>query len=480
MNITLEDKGNLTSLIKVEITPEDYQEEVTKQLKEQQKNAHVKGFRKGKVPYGLIEKWYGRSIRLDQINKILSEKLTNYIQENELPVLGQPMPSQDHSPEGDFDKNDNFVFYFDIGLSPEINLNLPERDFDYYRIKLDKKQIDEHIENIRKQYGEQQSVEEPVEDKDVLKGAMKELDEEGNPVEEGIVNEQATLSMEYVQDEDIKNEILGKEIGDQVTINPMKVSGNNESEAASMLNVDKERAGELDKDFQFTINEITRVAPAELNEELFKKVYPKDEITTEEDFRKKVAEEAEKAYEKESDKMMMAQATDKLVDELDPELPDEFLKRWLVENEKNLTREQIENDYERYAKSMKWQLIENKILKEYSIEVKDEEVKDQIRSYFLNQIGGENASEEMKQQIEPIVASMMQNDDQTKQIYDQLYDEKMARVIKEHAQINEKEVTYDQFVKMAQEQNQKHEQAQTQQSEPEEAQEEEAGQQKEE
>jgi len=463
MNITKEDKGNLTALIKVEISPEDYQEEVKKQLKEQQKNANVKGFRKGKVPYGLIEKWYGQSVRLDQINKLLSEKLTNYIQENELPILGQPMASEDQSPEGDFSKDDNFVFYFDVGLSPDIEVNLPEREFEYYRIKADKTQIDEYVENIKKQYGEQKSVEEPVEDNDVLKGKLEELDEEGNPKEEGIVNEEATISLQYVQDEAIKDELQGKEIGDVVTLNPMKASGNNESEAASMANVDKERAGELDKDFQLTINEITRVIPAELNEELFNKVYPNDEITTEEDFRKKVAEEAEKAYERESDKMLMAQATDKLVDELDPELPDEFIKRWLLQNEKDLTKEKLESDYERYAKSMKWHLIENKLLKEYNIEVKDEEVKDQIRNYFLQQMGG-NVSEEMKQQIEPIVQSMMQNDDQTKQIYDQLYDEKLSKVIKETAKINEKEVSYDEFVKMAQEQNQKHQQEEAQAS----------------
>lgn len=473
MNITKEDKGNLTSLIKVEITPEDYQEEVTKQLKEQQKNAQIKGFRKGKVPYGLIEKWYGKSIRLDQINKMLSEKLTNYIQENELPILGQPMASEDHTPEGDFEKNDNFVFYFDIGLSPDFEVNLPEREFDYHKIKVDDKQVDQYLENIKKQYGEQQSVDEPVEENDVLKGEMKELDEEGNPKEDGIVNQEATISLEYIKDETIKNELLGKEKGSEVVINPMKASGDNESEAASMLNIDKERANELDKNFQFTINEITRVIPAELNEDLFKKVYPKEEITTEEEFRKKVAEEAENAFEKESDKMLMAQATDKLVDEIDPELPDEFLKRWLLENEKDLTKEKLENDYERYAKSMKWQLIENKLLKEYNVEVKDEEVKDQIRNYFLQQMGG-NVSEEMKQQIEPIVASMMQNDDQTKQIYDQLYDEKLAQVIKENAKINEKEVSYEEFMKMAEEQNQKHQQESSEQE-----QEKEKGQEKE-
>ena len=456
MEITQEDKGNLTSLIKVEITPEDYQESVNSKLKEQQKNAQVKGFRKGKVPFGLIEKWYGKSIRLDEINKMLSEKLTNYIQENELPILGQPMPNQEHTPQGDFEKNDTFVFYFDIGLAPDIDINIPEREFDYYKIKVDDKQLDEYIENIKKQHGEQKSVDEPVEDNDVLKGVMEELDDDGNPKEDGIVNEEATISMQYVQDEENKNALLGKQKEDAATLNPMKVSGGNESEAASMLNVDKERAQELDKSFQFTLKEITRNHPAELGEDLYKKVYPDAEITTEEEFRNKVAEEAEKAYEKEADKMLMAQASDKLIEEINPQLPDDFLKRWLVENQKDLTREQLENDYERYANSMKWQLIENRIIKDFDIEVKDEEVKEQIRNYFLQQMGGQ-ASEEMKQQIEPIVASMMQNQEQTKQIYDQLYDEKLAKVVKENAKLKEKEISYDEFVKLAQQQNQKHE-----------------------
>lgn len=163
MEITQEDKGNLTSLVKVEIKPEDYQEEVNNKLKEQQKNAQVKGFRKGKVPYGLIEKWYSKSIRLDEINKMLSDKITKYIQENELPILGQPMPNQEHTPQGDFEQNDTFVFYFDLGLAPDIDVNLPEREFDYYKIKVDEKQLDEYVENIKKQHGEQKSVDEPVE-----------------------------------------------------------------------------------------------------------------------------------------------------------------------------------------------------------------------------------------------------------------------------------------------------------------------------
>lgn len=452
MNITQEDKGNLTKLLKVEIKPEDYKPAVDKQLKDYQKKAQEPGFRVGKVPFGIIDKKYGKAVRLDEVNKILSEKISDYIEENKLPILGQPLANEENMPKGDFAKDDTFEFFFDIGMAPELDFNLEDKTYDFYRIKVDDKQLDEYITNIVNQHGEQKSVDDEVKEKDVVKGTITELDENGEAKTDGILNENASLSMEYLQDEDVKNKFLGASKGDVINFDPAKAAGDNKSELASMLGVEQEDTEDISDNFSFEISDITRLHPAELNEELFKKVYPEDEITTEEAFRNKVKEDAEKAYERESERLLMAMASDDLVENTELELPHEFLKRWLVQNDENLTPEKLEADYDKYAKTMKWQLIENKIIKENDIEVKDEEVKDQIRKYFMQQMGGGEISEEMQKQLEPIVDSMMQNKEQTKQIYDQLFDEKLAKTIKEKVNLNEKEVSYDEFIKIAQSQ----------------------------
>lgn len=455
MNITQEDQGNLTTLLKVVIEPEDYKPSVDKQLKDYQKKAQEPGFRVGKVPIGIIDKKYGKAIRLDEVNKILSDKINNYIQENELPILGQPLANQENMPTGDFSKNDTFEFYFDIGLSPDIDLKLDERTFDFYRIAVDDKQIDEIVENIRSQHGSQEPVDDEIKEGDVVKGAITELDESAEAKTEGVFVEKGSINVDYIKDEDTKKEFLGKKSGDVVHFDPKKYADDNASEIKSLLEIEDEQIENISNNFSFEIEEVVRNKPAEVNEELFKKAYPEDEINTEEEFRNKIKEDAEKAYERESERLLMAQVSEKLVDEIDPQLPDEFLKRWLVQNDEKLTAEAVEKDYEKYSRSMKWQLIENQIIKKFDVQVTDDEVKEQIRSYFMQQMGGGEISEDMQKQLEPIVESMMQNKEQTKQIYDQLFDEKISKALKESAILDEKKVSYDEFIKIAQAQQPK-------------------------
>ncbi len=457
MNITQEDQGNLTTLLKVVIEPEDYKPSVDKQLKDYQKKAQEPGFRVGKVPIGIIDKKYGRAIRLDEVNKILSDKINNYILENELPILGQPLANQENMPKGDFSKNDTFEFFFDIGLSPDIDLNLEERTFDFYRIEIDDKQIDEIVENIRSQHSTQEPVDDEIKEGDVVKGAITELDESGEAKTEGVFVENGSINVDYIKDENTKKQFLGKKNGDVVHFNPTKYAGENTSEIKSLLKIENEQLENISNNFSFEIEEIIRNKPADIDEELFKKAYPEDEINTEEAFRNKIKEDAEKAYERESERLLLAQLSEKLVKEIDPELPDEFLKRWLVQNDEKLTEETLEQDYEKYSRSMKWQLIENQIIKKFDVQVTDDEVKDQIRSYFMQQLGGGEISEDMQKQLEPIVESMMQNKDQTKQIYDQLFDEKISKALKEHTNLNEKKVSYNEFIKIAQAQQPKEE-----------------------
>jgi len=448
MNITREDKGSLTAVVKVEITPEDYQERLTKVLKDYQKNAKVPGFRPGKIPFGMVKKQYGASVRLDEVNKVLSEAITKYISDNKLNVLGQPLPSEEKMPTGDFSKDDTFEFWLEIGLAPEIKVNLEETELDYYEIKVDDTMVDKYIENICRQHGTQESVEDKVIEGDIVKGKVEELDENGTPKEGGIVNEAASLSVDFIKDEETKKKILGMEKDDVVVFNPLKASSDNKTETASLLNVKAEEVEGLESDFQFTVSEITRLKLAEVNEELFKKVFPTEDVKTEEDFRKKIVEESEKAFVSESSRLLLATSSEKLVENQKLELPDEFLKRWILQNDEKLTKEQLESDYENYANSMKWQLIENVLIKDNDLKVTEEDVRAQVSGYFTSQMGGA-VDPAMEEQMKGIVDSMMKNEKQVKQIYDQLYDERLAKLLTEKAKLNKKSVSYDEFMEIA-------------------------------
>jgi len=448
MNITREDKGSLTAVVKVEITPEDYQERLTKVLKDYQKNAKVPGFRPGKIPFGMVKKQYGASVRLDEVNKVLSEAITKYISDNKLNVLGQPLPSEEKMPTGDFSKDDTFEFWLEIGLAPEIKVDLEETELDYYEIKVDDTMVDKYIENICRQHGTQESVEDKVIEGDIVKGKVEELDENGTPKEGGIVNEAASLSVDFIKDEETKKKILGMEKDDVVVFNPLKASSDNKTETASLLNVKAEEVEGLESDFQFTVSEITRLKLAEVNEELFKKVFPTEDVKTEEDFRKKIVEESEKAFVSESSRLLLATSSEKLVENQKLELPDEFLKRWILQNDEKLTKEQLESDYENYANSMKWQLIENVLIKDNDLKVTEEDVRAQVSGYFTSQMGGA-VDPAMEEQMKGIVDSMMKNEKQVKQIYDQLYDERLAKLLTEKAKLNKKSVSYDEFMEIA-------------------------------
>jgi trigger factor len=449
MNITKEDQGNQTTLLKIEIAPSDYTESVEKQLRDYQKTAAEPGFRVGKVPLGIMKRKYGKALRLDEVNKILSDKINAYIQENELPVIGQPLPNETNQPSGDFNKDDNYIFYFDLGLAPDIDLNLNNLTIDFHKIKVEDKQVDEYVEDLRKQHGNQESVDDEVKKGDILKGTLEELDENLTEKEDGILNEEATLSIDHIMDEETQNKMLGMKAGDMIDIDPRKISGSNEAEMASLLGVEKEKLESVNSLFRFTLNDITRLKPAEMDEEFFKKVDPSGEIIDEKTLREKIIQDIEKRNNKESERLLMYQASEKLIEELDPKLPDEFMKRWMVQNDENLTREVVEKNYSDYTQGIKWQLIENRLLKDFNIEVKDEEVRNQYRNYFMGQFGGGNIGEDMKKQLEPIIDSMMKNEEQTKQIYDQLYDDKIAAVLHENCNLNVIEVSGDEFREIA-------------------------------
>jgi len=452
MNITRENTGDLTATLKVEVNENDYREKVQVVLKDYRKKANIPGFRAGKVPAGIINKMYGRAVVADEVNKVLSESLQKYIEENKLNVIGQPLPNTEKSEMVDFVNKKEFEFFFDIGLYPEVNLELNEEiSVDYHNIKVDKKAIDIYVDDIKKRNGVTINPEES-EIGDILKGELVQLDSEGKRIEKSVKKE-SSISIDLLKDNKIQKEFIKLKKESKVIFNPLKAT-DNEAETANMLGISKDEKEKMDADYEFTVSEITRIEPAELNEELYKKVFPQEEIKDEDAMRKQIKKMAEISFVPESDKFFMSSAIEKLIEITDISFPNEFVKRWLLEsNTDKITKEQIDTQYNSYEKSLKWQLIENKIITENKIKVEDQEIKDFIKNFLSSQMPMPQGDNKADEHLNSIIESVMKNEEEMKKINDQLYDEKLRELFKSKLKLNKKKVTFEEFTKLAQEIN---------------------------
>ncbi|MFZ4740030.1 MAG: trigger factor [Bacteroidales bacterium] len=445
MNITQENTGNLTAIIKIELNQSDYQDKVTKQLKEFQQKANVPGFRPGKVPFGMVQKMYGRGVKADEINKVLSETLEKYISENKIDTLGSPLMSEQKNANIDWENQNDFEFFFDIAIQPEIKINIETIKVDKFNIKADEKMIDQFVVDIQKRHGHAHSHEEAQEN-DIIHFDAEELDENMNVKENGI-NTKASFAVEKIIDKDIKATIIGLKKDDIIDIDMLKAFGS-EEEVGRIMNI-KNDSEAIKSTYRLKALEISHLHEAELNEELFLKVYPQNEIKTIEEFRNRIAEEAEAYYVKESDQKLLGDVIGKLIEETSVELPTEFLKRWLLESNRNkITIEQLEADFGAYERSLKWQLIENKLITENNINVSDEEVKAYIKEFILGQYFPKSEDEEQDKRLDSIVDTIMKNEKEVKRIYDEMYDKKMIELFKDKVITNAKNITFEEFVKL--------------------------------
>ncbi len=448
MEITRENTGELTATVKMVISPADHKENVTKILKDYQRKANVPGFRPGHVPFGMIKKLYGASVFADEVNKLVSDKLNKYIADEELDILGQPLPNMDLTKQFSFEDEQDIEFFFDLGLAPYFEVVLDDTvAIDYHVIKVDGSMIDKYVDDMRQRFGNTTNPD-VAGANDVLFGDFKQLDAEGNILENGITHS-SRLSIDSIADEDLKSKFIGSMAGDTVVFNPAKATRTS-VEVAAMLGIDKSEAEGLDSDFSFAITEITTMSPAELNEEFFEKVFPESGITTEMDFRNKIQDESERAFVADSDHLFAHHSQEKLVETINIPLPDAFMKRWLVEsNEGKLSEEEIERDYHKYAEGMKWQLIENKIIKEAGIEVGDQEIKDYVKDYYLQGWRTMQLTEDLMDRLETIADSFLKDKpSETRRIVDSLYGQRVTAYIKSKVKLVEKEISYDEFVKL--------------------------------
>lgn len=454
MNITQESTGDLTALLKVEVSPEDYKDQVKKALKEYQQKANIPGFRPGKVPFGMINKMYGKSVLADEVNKVLTTSLDNHIKENNLKLLGYPLSNTEKNPEIDFDTQESFDFYFDLGFSPEIEVELSDKiSVDYHQISVEDEKVNTYLEDIQKRFGTPTNPEK-IGKEEVVKGKMVQLDDEGKELEDGISNE-TSIGVNFIKDEKSKKKFTGKKVNDKVVFNPMTAM-ENATEVASMLNIQKDEAEKLDSDFEFVISEITGVEPAKVDKELFDKVYPKDDVQDEATFREKLRDEAGKYYQREMDNFFVHMTMEKLIHDSEVNLPDEFMKRWLLESDEKQTKEGIEKDYPNYVKSLKQQLIINKISEDNEIKIEETDVRDHVKKSFAMHYGFDIDDEEKSKQLDPIVDQMLQNKEEANKVFDEIFDERLKAVFKEKLKLKNKKVTYDDFAKIVEEHQKNH------------------------
>lgn len=449
MNITKTQNDNLNAMIKIELGKEDYAERVENVLKDYQRKVVIDGFRKGKTPMGIVKKMYGKAILVEEINKVLGEALTNYIKENDLQILGEPLPNETEQKELNLE-DDKFEFIYDIALSPEVNVKLSKREkVPYYLIKVDDEMIDKQIESMCKGNGELKPVDE-IEGTEYIKGELIELNADGSVKEGGVKNEDASLSVMHIKDEESVNAFKGAKVGQEVKFNAVK-SFPNKADFASMLGVTKEQAEQVNPDFCFIVNEIKRYTDAEVNQELFDRVYGKDNVKSVEEFRTKVKEDIEKQLKGHSEYRFTIDAREKILKKNeDVVLPDAFLKRWIVAVNKDMKAEDVEKDFEGYRDEFKWQVIKTALGKEYGLKVEEVDMKSvarEVAAAQLQQYGLYGLSDE---QLDGFAVKLLEDSKQRQHLYERAVDNKIFAAIRENVKLEEQEIAMADFEKLFQ------------------------------
>ncbi|MCH2225540.1 MAG: trigger factor [Crocinitomicaceae bacterium] len=448
MNVVREDIDGLNALLKVTVNPEDYQAKVKETLNKYRKTANVPGFRPGHVPFGLIQKQYGKPVLLEELNKVVNESLQKFLSENKVEILGNPIPKQGEDVKGDFNKPEDFVFTYEIGLAPEVKVGLSKKNkYDYIKVKVDQKLIDKQVEDLRRRYGKLISSEE-VGESDMIMAQFVELNEDESIKEGGILHS-STISMEFVEDKKVSKSLKGKKVGDKLIVSPASVS-KGPKDAAAMLGIEESALETISDKFQITINEIKGMELADLNVELFDKLFGEGEVKDEKAFIERVKADLDGMFVNDSDRIFTRDVYDDLISKTEVSLPDEFLKRWIkMSNEKEITDEQIEADYENYSKSLKWQLIQGNIFKSNDIKLENEEVIDFTKGLLVSNYAQYGMPAPEDEELTKSAMQVLQNQEEANRVYDMLAERKLTGYFKNTVKMNEKEVSYDEFVEIA-------------------------------
>ncbi|WP_435624734.1 trigger factor [Flagellimonas sp.] len=436
MNITKQQIDALNAVVKVAISKEDYQEKVDNILKDYRKQANIPGFRKGQVPIGLIKKQYGKAVLVDEVNKLLQDNLNKYLTEEKLDVLGNPLPKQQDNFDWD---NEVLDFEFELGLAPNFDVQLKSKKaITHYKIVADKKMIDEQVDRIRKQYGKLVSKTE-IGANDEVTGVFK------NEAEE--IENKTTIELDKIKSKKSINALVGKKVGDSISLST-KGLFKEDYLLSSSLGIDREKAEKLNIDVTFTIEEINEREAAELNQELFDKLFGKDNVKSEKELKEKIKEDSEKQFEQQADQKLLNDVTEKLIDDTKFDLPAEFLIKWIqLSGENPLTDDQAKEEYDKSEKGLRYQLIEGKIIKENDLQVQLEELKEFAKGFIKSQMAQYGHLDPKEEELENVANRVLGNQDEVKRLSEQLMSQKLLDLFKEKANLKVKEVSYDNFVK---------------------------------
>ncbi len=444
MNITQEKTGNLNAVVKIKIAPADYTAKVEKAIKEQAKKAQLPGFRKGMVPTAHIKRMYGKSILVEEINNLLNDTLSNYIAEEKLEILGQPLPKMDDEREFKWDNTDEFEFDYELGLAPSFEVSLSSKDkFTEYVVKADKETLESRIKNIRRSYGKMSNPEVSADD-DVLYVELTQLAADGSVFEGGIVNT-ATVRLDQVKDKKILKSLIGLKKGDEVTIDIQKAL-EDAAVIAKALNISEEDAAELKSNFRLHVKNVNRLEEADLNQEFFDKLFGESVVTDEAGFRAKITEEVESMFKQDADRKLSNDIYTQLLEKFPLELPDEFLRRWLKATNEKLSDAELAEGYDDFAKNLKWTLIENKIIKDNNIEIKYEDVFQTAKARLDAQFRMYSPSPMPEDQLGQYTAQFLQEKENANRIFEEVKAIKTFEQIKSVVTLEQKEIDYDKFV----------------------------------
>lgn len=447
MNISFENPDKVNGLLTMTVEEADYKDDVEKTLKDYRKKASVPGFRPGQVPMGLIKRQVGPSVKMDAINKLVGQKVYDYIRENNIQMLGEPLPSEKQEPV-DLEKEAPYTFLFDIAVAPEFKIELNGKNkIDYYRIQVDDKLIDDQVEMFASRMGSYQKVE-VFEGNDMLKGDLRELDENGNTKEGGLTVEAAVLMPSYIKEEDEKKKFDGAKLGDIITFNPRKAYAS-DVELSSFLKIEKEQVQEYEGDFSYQITEISRYQNHAVDQDLFDNVYGKDAVKDEKEFREKIAEGLKAQLEGESDYKFLLDVreyTEKKVGKL--EFPDELLKRIMRKNNEDKDAEFVDKNYDESIKQLTWHLIKEQLVAAHGVKVLDDDIRDAARASARAQFAQYGMSNVPEEYVDNYVQELFKKKETVDAFVDRAVDVKLMEALKGTVKLNEIEISLDEFNKM--------------------------------
>lgn len=450
MKISFENPDKVNGLITLTVEEADYKENVEKTLKNYRKRANVPGFRPGMVPMGMIKRQFGTTAKVDEINKLLGEEIYKYVKDNNIQMLGEPLPSDKQEPV-DLEKEAPYTFMFDIAVAPEMNAELNGDDtIDHYTITVDDDVVNRQIDMFASRAGSYDKVEE-YQEHDMLKGDLRELDENGNTKEGGLTVECAVLMPEYIKVDDQKKLFDGCKLGDIITFNPKKAYPESDIEVSSLLKIKKEEVADMNSDFSYQITEISRFVKAEVNQDLFDQVFGKDAVKSEEEFRGKIAEGLKAQFAVDTDFKFIQDVRKYMENKVGAlTYPDALLKRIMLNNNKDKGQEFVDKNYEQSVKELTWHLIKEQLVKANGIKIDDADIKETAKEAARAQFAQYGMTNIPEEYIDNYATDMLKKKEYVDSFVDRSIDRKLTEALKKVVKLNEKTATLDEFNKLMQ------------------------------